>query len=55
MQKKVDEEKDRLSAYVTSDTTKMINDFKDKYRAETGLKLTIGQAVDFLVKKATES
>lgn len=47
--------RDRLSAYVTPDTTKTIDLLREKYLSELGVKLTIGQAVDILVKQGMET
>lgn len=48
------QQRDRLSAYVDSSTTKTIEDVKKQYQSELGVKLTIGQAVDILAKMYRE-
>ena len=48
------QQRDRLNAYVETSTTKTINDVKEQYQNELGVKLTIGQAVDILAKTYRE-
>lgn len=43
-------QRDRLNAYVEPATTKAIQDLQLKLFEETGLRVTIGQAVDYFVK-----
>lgn len=49
------QQRDRLNAYVEPSTTKTIDDVKELYQNELGVKLTIGQAVDILAKTYRES
>lgn len=44
-------EKDRLSAYVDPFTTKMIDILKKEIYQETGMKPTIGQCIDYVMRK----
>lgn len=49
------QQRDRLNAYVDPSTTKTIDDVKEQYKKELGVKLTIGQVVDILAKSYRES
>ena len=43
-------QRDRLNAYVEPDTTEIIEKVKEKLFEETGLRITIGMAVDYIAK-----
>ena len=48
-------QRDRLNAYVEPITTKTIQEVKEQYQKELGVKLTIGQAVDIMAKQYREN